>query len=181
MDKIVEQTLVVIKPDGMQRNLIGEIISRFERVGLKVTKAKLVKVTEKLAEQHYPVTDEWLKKVGNNTISDCEKYGVDVKEAMGTDVDVKIGELVHKWNQSYLMRAPVLALVFEGVHAIEVVRKICGSTLPLLAAPGTIRGDFSSASALSGNINKSSIENLVHASGSRDEAEREIELWFGND
>lgn len=179
MDKINQKTLVVIKPDGMQRGLAGEIIMRFERVGLKIVNAKLVQIDEKLALEHYPVTDEWLKKVGNNTISDCLKYGIDVKETMGTDVDIEIGKMIHGWNVEYLMSSPVLALVFEGIHAIEVVRKICGPTLPLLAPPGTIRGDFSSASALSGNMNKQSILNFVHASGDPAEAEREIELWFG--
>src|SRR5690349_6266636 len=144
MDKIHEQSLVVIKPDAMQRGLIGEIIGRFERIGLKVVNAKMVKVTRELAETHYPVSDEWLLKVGNNTLSDCLKYEVDAKETMGTIDPIEIGKLVHEWNVSYLMQEPVLALVVEGTHAIEVIRKICGSTLPLLAAPGTIRGDFSS-------------------------------------
>jgi nucleoside-diphosphate kinase len=179
MDKIFEQSLVVIKPDGMERGLIGDIIHRFERVGLRVVNAKMVEVTRELAETHYPVTDEWLSKVGNNTLSDCQKYEVDAQETMGTTDPLEIGKLVHEWNVSYLMQKPVLALVIEGVHAIEVIRKLCGSTLPLLAAPGTIRGDYSSASALSGNVNQQSIQNLIHASGERDEAEREIELWFG--
>lgn len=177
---INQQTLVLIKPDAMERNLAGQIISRFQRVGLKIVQCKLVTADKRLAEAHYPVTEEWLNKVGNNTISDCEKYGIDVKDSMGTDDPIKIGKMVHGWNQSYLTSAPVLAIVFEGVHAIEVVRKLCGSTLPLLAAPGTIRGDYSSASAISENMNKSSIRNLVHASGDPEEAEREIKLWFGD-
>lgn len=179
MDKINEQSLVVIKPDAMERGLIGEIISRFERVGLRIINARMVEVDRELAETHYPVTEEWLLKVGNNTLNDCQKYDVDPKDAMGTTDPIEIGKLVHEWNITYLMEQPVLALVIEGTHAIEVIRKLCGSTLPLLAAPGTIRGDFSSASALSGNMHKQSIQNMVHASGAPDEAEREIELWFG--
>lgn len=176
---MIQQTLVLIKPDARERGLCGEIISRFEKVGLGIIKAKVANVDEKLADLHYPTTPEWLEKVGNNTISDCEKYGLDVKELMGSNVPKEIGELVHKWNVKYLMSAPILALVFEGIHAVEVVRKLCGPTLPLLAAPGTIRGDFSSASAISENMNKQPIKNLVHASGSAEEAKREIELWFG--
>lgn len=173
-----QQTLVLIKPDGMARGLAGEIISRFERVGLKIVKAQLVSASEELARAHYPTTPQWLEKVGNNTISDCEKYGVDVKEAMGTDVPSEIGNKVHEWNMKFIMSAPVLALVFEGVHAVEVVRKLCGPTLPLLAPPGTIRGDFSSNSAISENIENKPIRNLIHASGTPEEAEREIKLWF---
>lgn len=173
-----QKTLVLIKPDGMARGLAGEVISRFERVGLKIVKAKLVSASKELAAEHYPTTPEWLEKVGNNTISDCLKYGVDVKKAMGTDVPSEIGELVHKWNLEYISSAPILALVWEGIHAVEVIRKLCGPTLPLLAAPGTIRGDFSSNSAISENLEHQPIRNLIHASGTPEEAEREIKLWF---
>lgn len=179
-DAINQKTLVIIKPDGMQRKLVGEIISRLERVDLTLVNARMVWADEHLAQTHYPTTPEWLEKVGNNTISDCQKYGIDVKGAMGTDVPSEIGEQVHKWNMQYLMSGPVLAMVWEGTHSVEVVRKLCGPTLPLLAAPGTIRGDFSSASAISSNIEKLPIKNLIHASGTPDEAEREIELWFGS-
>lgn len=176
---MMQKTLVLIKPDAMARGLAGEIISRFEKMGLKIADAKLIQADERLAEAHYPVTDEWLNKVGNNTISDCQKYGVDVVETMGSKDAVEIGKLVHKWNKQFLMSAPVLALVFEGAHAVEVIRKLCGPTLPLLAAPGTIRGDLSSVSALSENAQKFPVRNLIHASSSEDEAKREIELWFG--
>lgn len=178
---MTQQTLVLIKPDGLARGLVGEIISRFERVGLKIVKAKLVAASREVAEKHYPTTPEWLEKVGNNTLSDCQKYGIDVKETMGTDVPTEIGELVHGWNMEYILSAPILALVFEGVHAVEVVRKLCGPTLPLLAPPGTIRGDLSSVSAISENSEKKPIRNLIHASGTVEEAEREIKLWFGKD
>jgi nucleoside-diphosphate kinase len=178
---MIQRTLVLIKPDAIERGLAGEIISRLERVNLKVVKTRMVNVSDELAEKHYPVTDEWLSKVGNNTLSDCEKYGIDVKKVMGATDPIEIGKLVHAWNKSFLMSAPVMALVFEGVHAIEVVRKLCGSTLPLLASAGTIRGDYSSVSAISENSQQQSIRNLVHSSGSEEEAEREISLWFDNE
>lgn len=176
---MIQKTLVLIKPDAMERGLAGEILARFERVGLRVVNSKLVQVSEELADKHYPVTDEWLKKVGGNTISDCEKYGISVKETMGTEDPIEIGKLVHSWNKTFLTSSPVLALVLRGVHAIEVVRKLCGSTVPLLASPGTIRGDYSSNSAISENAKKQTIRNLVHSSGSEEEAKREISLWFG--
>lgn len=176
---MIQRTLVLIKPDAMARNLGGEIITRFERVGLKMVKCQLIQADARLASTHYPVTDEWLDKVGNNTINDCEKYGLSVEETMGTKDPIEIGKKVHKWNMEYILSAPVLAIVFEGVHAVEVIRKLCGPTLPLLAAPGTIRGDYSSASAISENIQQMPIRNLIHASGTQEEAQREIELWFG--
>jgi nucleoside-diphosphate kinase len=176
-----QRTLVLVKPDAMNRGLAGEIISRFEKVGLKIVHCRLVEADQQLASTHYPVTEEWLMKVGNNTLNDCEKYDVDVMEAMGTNDPIAIGHKVHEWNMEYILSSPILAIVFEGAHAVEVVRKLCGPTLPLLAAPGTIRGDFSSASALSENMAKMPIRNLVHSSGSTEEAKREIELWFGKD
>jgi nucleoside-diphosphate kinase len=178
---MLQKTLVLIKPDAMNRGLIGEIVSRLERVGLKLVACKLVKADHHLASTHYPVTEEWLMKVGRNTLADCEKYEVDVMDAMGTSDPIEIGKKVHEWNMEYILSAPILAMVWEGAHAVEVVRKLCGPTLPLLAAPGTIRGDFSSASAISENVAKSPIRNLVHASGEPSEAEREIELWFGKE
>lgn len=175
---MIQKTLILIKPDAIDRGLAGEIISRFEKIGLKIIACKLMQADEKLASNHYPVTDEWLTKVGNNTLADCEKYDVDVKKAMGSEDPLEIGKLVHSWNMKWILGSPVLAMVLEGTHAVEVVRKLCGPTLPLLAPPGTIRGDFSSASALSENIQNMPIRNLVHASGTPEEAEREIELWF---
>ncbi len=167
-----------MKPDAMERGLVGEIISRLERVGLKIVAAKLVKVDEELAIAHYPVTDEWLEGVGNKSLGDYQKFGLDPVQSIGTSNPKEIGHQIHKFNMEYLMEAPVLALVFEGNHAVELVRKLVGSTLPLLAAPGTIRGDFSNESAIVANADKRSIKNLVHASGEVAEANREITLWF---
>ncbi len=178
---MIQKTLVLIKPDAMERGLAGEIISRFEQVGLKITACKLVRADKKLASAHYPVTDEWLNKVGNNTLSDSQKYGVSAKEIFGTEKAIEIGKMVHLWNMDFISSGSVLAMILEGTHAIEVVRKLCGPTLPLLAPPGTIRGDFSSASALSENALKMPIRNLVHSSGTEIEAKREINLWFGHD
>lgn len=179
MKFMIQQTLVLIKPDAMERGLVGEIISRLERVGLKIVEAKIVIPTKEFARKHYPVTDEWFENVGNRSLSDCKKFGLDPKEVMGTDDPVKMGKMIHQWNVEFFTGKPVLALSLEGVHAVEVARKICGPTIPLVAPPGTIRGDFSAASALSENSVKIAVRNLVHASGTLEEAEREIKLWFG--
>lgn len=178
---MIQKTLVLIKPDAVSRGLTGEIISRMERVGLQILDLKLVTPTKELAEKHYPVTEEWYLKVGNNTIEDCKKYDLDPKEVMGSDDPMMMGKLIHQWNVDFFTGAKIIAILFEGVHAVEVVRKLTGSTLPLLASPGTIRGDFSSASALSENSEKRTIMNLIHTSGDEEEAKREIKLWFPND
>ncbi len=173
-----EKTLVLVKPDGLIRGLSGKIISRFEKVGLKIVAMKLVRVNDDFAKKHYPVTDEWYEKVGNNTLDDCKKYNFDVKKTFGTSNPKEIGKKVHEWNVNMLTSNPVIAMVIEGVHAIETTRKIAGETVPRVAIPGTIRGDYTSCSALSSNIKGRAIHNLVHTSKNQEEANFEINLWF---
>lgn len=180
MSQFNEKTLVILKPDALKRGLAGEIIHRLERVGLILVEAKVVRATDELAKSHYPVTDEWLEAVGGKSLGDYQKYGLDPIESIGTDVPKKIGEMIHQFNIQYLQSGPVLAMVWQGNHAIEIVRKLVGPTLSIIAPAGTIRGDFSTESAIVANAEKRSIENLVHASGSGEEADREIALWFGN-
>jgi len=175
---IIEQTLVLIKPDGVKRGLIGEILKRFEQRGLKIIGMKLVYPEESLAKQHYPVTEEWYAKVGKNTLDDYEKYGIDVEENMGTKDPIEIGKKVHKWNIELLTSGPVVAMVLEGTHAIESARKLAGETIPNFAQIGTIRGDFTGASALSANSKNKAVYNLVHTSKDQEEAKEEIKLWF---
>lgn len=174
-----EKTLVIIKPDGVSRMLCGEIIRRIEAVGLKLVDAKMTEADEKLAEQHYPETEEWLSAVGKKGLDDYEKYGFDPVETIGTSDPIEYGKMILKFNKDYLMSGPLLALVFEGNHAVEVVRKLVGHTNPIMAPAGTIRGDLAAESAIIANLEKRSLYNLVHASGSVDEANREIKLWFG--
>jgi len=180
MDKkgIKERTLLILKPDAVERGLVGEIIGRVERMGFKIVGAKFVKPTEDLGERHYPDTDEWKKSVGERTIEDCEKYGIDLMENMGTTDPIEIGNLVKKWNVDYLCSGPVFAFVLEGFNAIERLRSLVGNTVPTKANPGTIRGDFSLDSAILANMNGRAISNLVHASGNAEEASYEIDLWF---
>ena len=175
---MMERTLVLIKPDGVKRGLIGEITHRFEKIGLKIVGLKLVHVDRKFAEKHYPVTEKWYNKVGTNTLDDSKKYGISAKETIGTDDPVEIGKKIHEWNVDFLTSGPIVAMVLEGVHSIEAIRKLAGVTVPNLAAPGTIRGDLSSHSALSYNVQKKAIYNLIHSSGNKEEAEEEISLWF---
>lgn len=175
----MEQTLIAIKPDGVVRGLTGEIITRFEKAGLKLVASKMLTVTKEHASKHYPADREELwTGIGNKTLENYEKLQVDAEKLLGTRDPKKIGDIVRVWLLDYIVSGPVFAAVFEGPHAVELVRKICGHTLPLLSPPGTIRGDYSFDSALLANTGKRAIKNLIHASGTVEEAKYEIPLWF---
>jgi len=177
-----EQTLVILKPDAVARGLIGEITARFEKVGLKLVAAKLVHANRELADKHYPVTrDEFIRGMGNKTVENYQKLGVDLRKELGSDDPLEIGKMIREWLADMITSGPVFAFVLEGPHAIELVRKICGHTLPLMANPGTIRGDFSFDSSYLANTAKRPIKNLIHASGTEEEAAYEIPLWFSKE
>lgn len=177
----MEKTLVVLKPDAILRGLSGEILSRFEKAGLKLIGAKMVSVSKELAEKHYPADrHEWIEQIGHKTLANYKKLEADVKKLLGTDDPKEIGKMARIWLLDYITSGPVLAVVFEGPHAVDLVRKIVGHTLPLESAPGTIRGDYSFDSSLLANSAKRAIKNLVHASGSKEEADYEIPLWFNS-
>ncbi|MBI2051629.1 nucleoside-diphosphate kinase [Candidatus Roizmanbacteria bacterium] len=178
----MERTLLVVKPDGVSRGLVGEILRRFERAGLKIVAAKMVKVTKELAEKHYPGhREDWIKDIGHKTLENYKELEMDAKKLMGTDDPKEIGKMVRVWLLEYITSGPVFAVVLEGPHAVDLVRKISGHTLPSKAPPGTIRGDLSFDSSYLANTGKRAIKNLVHASGSKEEAEYEIPLWFSKE
>lgn len=177
----IEQTLVVFKPEAVQRGVNGEIIARFEKAGIKIVAAKMVNVTKDLAEKHYPLSrTEWVTMMGEKTLENYEKFGISAKERHGTEDAFQIGKMIQKWLIDYITQSPVFAIVLEGPHVIEMVRKMCGHTLPLNAAPGTIRGDYAFDSSYLANMKGRAIKNLMHASGNKEEAEYEVSLWFSN-
>ena len=178
---MVQRSLVLMKPDAVKRGIVGEIMHRFERAGLKIVSVKLVQADDELAGKHYPNTEKWKVIVGQRTIDECVQNGIDLMENMGTMDPLEVGEIVKKWNEEFLKSGPVLAIVFEGVNAVERVRSLVGNTIPLKANAGTIRGDFSLDSALAANRRSRSVFNLIHASGTSEEAEDEIKLWFKDD
>jgi len=163
----------------VQRGLVGEIISRFEKAGLKLVAAKMIKPSEELAGRHYPDDrKKFIVGMGHKSLANYKEAGMDPSKDLGTKDPHKIGLKIRRWNMEFLMSGPVLAVVLEGPHAVEQVRKLAGNTLPIKADPGTIRGDYSFDSALLGNMGQRPIHNLMHASGNKEEAEHEIELWF---
>jgi len=171
-----EKTLVIIKPDGVQRSLIGEIIKRFELVGLKLVGLKMLIPTEQMATDHYYNVggEEWLEAVGAKARTAYEKKGQESPYKTNRDNGVAVMEA----NAKYLSAGPVIAMIWQGGHAVELVRKIAGFTEPLTAAPGTIRGDFTLDSFAAADTDRRSIRNLIHASGKVEEAEKEIDMWF---
>lgn len=177
-DARYERTLVFLKPDGVQRGLIGEIVGRFESAGLKVIGLKMMRATPDLLERHYPSDEGFLRTIGGKTREAFEAAGLDVRREAGTDDPLAIGQRVRQWLIEFVASAPVVAFVLQGTHAVSVVRKMVGDTLPYRAAPGTIRGDLSADSPAVANLQKRPVRNLVHASGTLEEAESEIALWF---
>jgi len=175
---MIEETLVLIKPDAFKRHLTGEIIAKFERVGLDIKKMKLIEPDKELIEKHYPDDETWLKLIGEKTISTYKKYRKSLIDDLGTENALEIGKIIRKWLLEYISSGPVVAIVISGNHAIEIVRKLIGNTVPIFADLGTVRGDYSVDSPDLANREKRSLFNLVHASGNSQEAEKEITLWF---
>lgn len=173
-----ERTVVLIKPDGVKRGLIGEIISRFEKRGLKVIALEMFQPTKEQIDEHYPKDGNWIKRIGEKTKNNYKEYGVDSKKEFGTDDSLEIGKMVRGWLLGYMTSGPMIKMAVKGIHAVSMVRKIAGSTMPSQAEMGTIRGDFSVDDATAANRDKRGIHNIVHASETPEEAEHEINFWF---
>lgn len=176
-----QRTLVVIKHDAVMRGLIGEVIHRLERVGLKLIALEFLAATEDMGDKHYASSVTNLKRFGQHTLDEYEKKGIDPKKQFGTDDALELGKMIKQWNIDLITRGPVLAMVWQGPDAIEVVRKLAGDTRPKSAVPGTIRGDFSWDNYEVANVELRSVYNILHASGNKEEAEFEINLWFSKD
>jgi len=174
-----ERTVVLVKPDGVKRGLVGEIITRFEKMGLKIRAMKMIWADENLALNHYPESrTELMQAIGEKTLATYEKYGMDPGEKFGKMTPVEIGKMINKWNIDFLTSGPVVAVLLEGVHAVDNVRTLVGATMPVSAQAGTIRGDYSLDSAVLANIKGRTVKNLIHASGNVEEADFEAQLWF---
>lgn len=172
-----ERTLVIIKPDGVQRTLIGEIIHRYERIGYKLVGLKLVVPTGEQAKAHYMIGgEEWLESVGQKAAAAYEKKGMKSPFATPRENGIAILET----NAKYLSSGPVIAMVWQGAHVVEVMRKLTGSTEPRSSDVGSIRGDFVHDSYMMADADSRSIRNLIHASGNPDESAKEIPIWFSD-
>jgi nucleoside-diphosphate kinase len=175
----MEQTLIIFKPDSVARGLVGEIITRFEKIGLKIVGMKMLMVSRELADKHYPASrEDFIKGMGGKTLENYQKLGIDAKKEFGSDDPKEIGLKIREWLVDMITAGPVITMVLQGPHAVELVRKVVGHTLPLMSAPGTIRGDFSYDSSYLANTRSRPIKNLLHASGNLEEAQFEVKLWY---
>lgn len=175
-----EKTYVMLKPDGVRKGLIGEVIRRFEQRDLKIVALEMFQPLEETIDTHYPKSEEWITRLGQKTLSTYEKYGFDAMADFGTTDAKDIGPEIRKWLIDYMISAPLVKMVVQGVHAVDVVRKIAGPTMPYLAEMGTIRGDFSIDSPALANMEKRAVMNIVHCSETPEEAAHEIKHWFGD-
>ncbi|MBI4146735.1 nucleoside-diphosphate kinase [Candidatus Woesearchaeota archaeon] len=173
---MIDRTLVLLKPDAVQRALVGEIIQRFERTGFKVVGMKLCYASKETAGKHYADDESWLKSVGEKTKKSYEAKGIAVKEDA-----MSIGKRIRQQLMDFISMSPIVALVLEGHDVIGKVRVIVGDTAPNKAAPGTIRGDFAFDSYGLADTSGRPIQNLIHASDSQESAKREIGVWFKPD
>lgn len=169
-----ERTFVIIKPDGVQRSLIGEVIKRYERIGLKLVGLKMGVTTPEMVEKHYTIDPEWMRKTGEKTIANYKKKG----EKPSSEDPLEITKVVLESLKRYITSGPVIMMVWQGAHAVGIVRKITGATEPLSSDVGTIRGDFVLDSYVMSDVAGRAVRNILHASGTVEEAEAEIKLWF---
>lgn len=171
-----ERTFVILKPDTVQRSLMGEIIKRFEQTGLKCTAMKMFMADEERLFKHYNKDDEWFKAKGAGIVRDLESQGRPVeKEA------IEYGKDIIRANAKFMTQAPIVAMVWEGNKAGAVIKKIVGSTEPATSDVGTIRGDYTVDSYGHAAFEDRAVRNLIHCTDPEDgpeEAEREIAIWF---
>ncbi len=167
---MLQKTLIIIKPDGVEKELTEEIIRRYGAAGLKVVKRKDMMAPLEIVEKHYPMDSDYLRSIGEKTIAAGQK----VKSAEDQ------GRKVVTWLRKFITSGPIVVLLLEGENAVVVARKITGFTDPAQAEKGTIRGDLGTDSILKANREERPAYNLVHASGSPEEAQKEINLWFGS-
>lgn len=175
-----ERTLVLIKPDAVARGLLGEVISRIEARGLKIIALQMIWPALEEMDKHYPKDAEWITGLGRNTARSYEEFKIPstLKDDYGTEDLFEIGQMVRKWLVEFMVSGPIVKIAVEGLHAIRMVRKIVGPTIPAFAEMGTIRGDFSVDSPALANVEKRAVRNLIHASGNPEEAAHELALWF---
>jgi nucleoside-diphosphate kinase len=175
----MEKVIVIIKPDGVKRAMVGEIIARFEKVGLKLIAIKMLLPGRDLVKKHYPDSrTDFLKGMGGKTLKIYEEIGKDPNDVFGTTDPLEIGRKINQWNADFFTSGPVVAMLLSGRHAVENARAVAGATMPKDSIPGTIRGDFASDSAAYANPENRAVQNLVHVSGSAEEASYEEDIWF---
>lgn len=170
-----ERTFVILKPDTVQRSLMGEVIKRFEQTGLKCTAMKMFTADEERLFKHYNKDEAWFLEKGTNIVKDLEAQGRPVEKE-----PIEYGKDIIRANAQYMSVAPVVAMVWEGNQAVAVIKKLVGSTEPATSDVGTLRGDYTVDSYGHAAFEDRAVRNLIHCSDKVDEAEREIALWMND-
>jgi nucleoside-diphosphate kinase len=169
-----ERTFVAVKPDGVQRSLVGEVIKRFEQVGLKLVAMKMLIPEKEHVIQHYTLDPEWRRITGEKTIASYKAKGL----TPPTENPLEVTEKLLNTLWPYMTSGPVVAMVWEGAHAQKIVKKLTGGTEPLTSEVGTIRGDYVLDSYAMSDTDQRAVRNILHCSGSTEDAEKEINHWF---
>lgn len=170
----MEQSLVLVKPDGVMRGQVGEILSRFERVGLKIVAMKMVLPERSQVDRHYALTEEWMMGVFTKAKAKFDAKG----EKFEFSDHKAYGKFIKDGLVEFLLSGPVVAMVLEGQECVALVRKLVGATEPMSSPPGTIRGDLSPDTYALSNEQKRPLRNLIHASGTVEEGKSEAAIWF---
>ncbi len=173
-----ETTVVVLKPDAVRRGLIGQIVARLEQRQMSIKELRLVHPTKATINSHYPTSEAWIQRLGEKTVTAYAQANLDATIQFKTKNPKVIGKKVRTWLVNYMVSGPIVVIAVEGLHAISMVRKVIGQTMPFDAEVGTIRGDFSTDSGLAANSEERVVANLVHSSETKEEAEHEYALWF---
>ncbi len=168
-----ERTFVILKPDAVQRSLVGELISRFERVGLKIVSLKMTILDNKKIWDHYAKDDAWFLKKGTNIVNDRTAAGLPIEKE-----PLEYGKDIIRTLESFMTCGPVVVLAIEGNQAVAVVKKLVGGTEPTTSDVGTIRGDYTLDSYSISAVDDRAVRNLIHCSDQVDEAARELALWL---
>jgi nucleoside-diphosphate kinase len=170
-----ERTLVILKPDAIQRGLVGEIIKRLENTGLKLVALKMILADEERLWKHYEKDEAWFLKKGERTIAERQAAGLPIEKDA-----TEYGKDIIRGLVKFMSSSPVVPMVWEGNQAVGIVKKIIGSTEPLTSDSGTIRGDFTLDSYELSSLDSRAVRNLAHCSDPVTDAEREIPIWFGD-
>lgn len=174
----IERTLVLVKPDGVRRQLIGTIIRWLEKTEFSLVGLKLIRPTRQRVDAHLPRSAEWFNEVGTRALEWCREKKLDQVEIYGSNAPAEIGQKVREWNFAYLTSGPIVALVLEGEEVVAAVRRMVGHSFPDKALRGTIRCDFGQDTSLASSRERRACRNVAHASSDPVEAEREIRVWF---
>jgi nucleoside-diphosphate kinase len=171
-----ERTFVLLKPDAIQRGMVGEVVHRIERTGLKLVALKIILATREQAMEHYFKDDSWCEDKGSKTVAALKAAGKRPKKSA-----VEYGRDIVRALADFVTSGPVVVMIWQGNEAIGVVRKLAGGTEPTTSDVGTIRGDFTIDSYRMANVDGRAVRNLIHCSDKPEEAEREIKIWFKKD